>query len=151
MIFLRKYMNTIKLFLLFILINCILSAQSNMFWNKMGVSFNTIIKTYGNSDKLEYQETGEYWLAYDYGNKDIVYVVNKGIVTSIMYIEHIATYNDAKIAFIKLNSLLITDGFTQLKTEQRFFEKIRNKILIQAKIIENFDSFIIAMQIKNII
>lgn len=144
-------MSMIKFFLLFfIFISSASFGQSRMFWNEIDVSFHKIIITYGAPDGLEYQENGEYWLAYNYGNKNVVYVIDKAIVTSILYLERVENYNDAKISFVELDSLSTSDGFQQLKTEPRFFEKTKYKTQIQVKIVENFDSFIVAIQVKKI-
>lgn len=144
-------MTTIKFFVLFFIFTSFASfAQSKMFWNQIDASFRKIMVLYGAPDGLEYQENGEYWLVYNYGNKSVVYVIDKAFVTSILYLEQIENYNNTKISFAKWDSLSASEGFWQLKAEPRFFEKTRDKTQIQVKIVENFNSFIVAIQVKKI-
>jgi len=123
-------------------------AQSQMFWNQMNVPFHRIITLYGAPDAVELQDNCEYWLAYNYGNKNIVYVIDKAMVTSILYLEQIDNYSVAETSFMKLDSMSTSDGFETLKLDIRFVEKRKNEIKLQLKIVENFNSYIIAIQIK---
>jgi hypothetical protein len=114
------------------------------------MSFHQLITKFGVPNDLEYQENCEYWMAYDYGDKKIVYVIDRAIVTSILYVEQVKTYNDAKSNFVTLYRMITSEGFQATIREEKFFVEVRGKIQIQAKLIENFDSFLIAIQVKKI-
>lgn len=149
--FLKKYMTTIKLFtIIFIFINSTSFTQSKMFWNVIDMPFHQLISRFGVPTGLEYQKNGEYWMAYDYGNKSVVYVVDKAFVSSILYLEKVDTYDDAKKSFIKWDSLSTADGFIISDKAILFFQKNRHSIQLKAKLIEQFDGFFIAIEIKKI-
>ena len=110
--------------------------------------FHTVITTYGVPDEIEYQEDGTYWMGYKYGDRSVVYVIDKAEVTSILYLEQVQVYDDAKKSFIKWNTMSDMDKFETTDKSVLFFEKVRSNTQLRAKLVENFDSFFIAIEIK---
>ena len=144
-------MTTTKLFTIIFIFICSTSfAQTQMFWNAIDIPFHALITRFGVPDDIEYQDDCSYFMAYKYGDKSVVYVIDKAVVTSILYLEKIEVYNDAKQSFIQWDLVSAEDGFTTLDKDVMFFQKNRNTTQLKAKLVEQFDGFFIAIEIKKI-
>lgn len=139
-----------KILIIFIFISSCVFSQTNMFWNNIDLTFIEIIDKLGTPNGFEYQNDGSYWIAYDYGHRSVVYVIDKAVVTSILYLEHTDSYDFTKKSFINWDEVSREEGFIDVKKEIRFLQKKKEYIFLQAKLVENFNSFLIAIEIKRL-
>lgn len=126
------------------------SLCQSSFWSYIDAPFLQVIEKLGIPNSFEYQNDGTYWIAYNYGHRNIVYVIDKGMVNSILYLEQIESYDSAKKIFIRWHDLSENDGFITQKKDIGFLYKLKDNIKFQAKLVEDFNYFIVAIEIRRL-
>ena len=99
------------LFLVIFITTTLYSQETNYFWNDVGITLPQLFDKMDVPSDVEYQpESNNYWFAYDFGEKAVIYIIDNGIVSNVIYME---SGIDTHIAnkFIKMLKLSLANGF----------------------------------------
>lgn len=124
--------------ILFIFISISMVAHSQQmpyyYWNDVGITLQQLFVKMGVPDDVEYQSKScNYWFAYDFGEKAVIYIIDKGLVSNIIFMEsgvdrHIAS------EFIAMLNLSLDNGFKSDTSGVGFYIHKKDDIVQTASI-----------------
>jgi len=137
----------IKFILLFIFIPTILLSQNTYYWNDVEIPIHQLFFKMGVPDGIEYQvEMGTYWFAYDFGEAAVIYIVDKGFVSAVLYVKNNKNYTEVKETFLEIKSIAtILNGFSAVSVGENHFEANRGDIQITGNIRNANGEYVLAI------
>ena len=139
-----------KFIFIFILMVPFLHAQ-NYFWNDVDLPLQQLFTKMGTPDGVEYQKKSNiYWMAYDFGDVAVMYVIDKGFVRSVLYMKSTKDFDSVYKPFIELQEKSLEDGFIIKKTKDIIghYIQVKNDIQIVGDISQIKDEFILTILIS---
>jgi len=141
MVFLIKFMmrtNMIKIIFIFLfIITATYSQDTNYYWNDVGISLHQLFVKMDTPTDIEYQEkSGVYWMAYDFGDAAVIYIISKGFVSSVIYMKNNRSYDDIHDTFLKLWKASTSDEFftSEYNDGTGHYNQIKNDIKMTSNI-----------------
>lgn len=120
---------------IFIYITTITFAQNTYYWNDVEISIQQLFFKMGVPDDIEYQdEMGVYWFAYDFGEAAVIYIIDKGFVSGVLYIKNNKNYTEVKETFLKMKQVATLHGFFPYDIGENHFKAHRGDIKITGNI-----------------
>lgn len=143
----------IRFILLFIFISTFSFSQNmDYYWNDAGITIQQLFSKMGIPDDTEYQnETDVYWFAYDFGEVAVIYIVNKGFVSGVLYMKNSGDYISISNAFSKNKDMAKSSGFSVVDVGERHFNAQYNNIQLTGNITHTNNEYvltILAIRIK---
>jgi len=133
------------LFLLIFIATTLYSQDTNYFWNDVGITLPQLFVKMDVPSDVEYQpESNNYWFAYDFGEKAVIYIIDKGFVSNVIYIE---SGIDTHIAnkFIKMLKLSLANGFESDTSGVGYYIHKKDDIVQTANISRVQNEYVLAI------
>jgi len=125
------------LFIFIFIVPFIWSQDTNYFWNDAGITLHQLLIKMDTPTDIEYQkESGVYWMAYDFGESAVIYIINKGFVSGVIYMKNNRSYDDIHDTFLKLWKASTSDGFftSEYNDGTGHYNQIKNDIKMTSNI-----------------
>lgn len=141
-----------KIFIfLLIFISTVYSQNSKYYWHDVDIPLQSLLVKMGVPDGTEYQpKSGVYWIAYDFGDAAVIYIINKGFVSNIIYMKNTRNYDDINKTFFNMTEILISDGFFTDEFEISHFHMFLNEVQVTGNISTVNTEFVLTILVTKI-
>jgi hypothetical protein len=141
----------IKIILIVIFITTFVYSQDTYyFWNDVGISVQELFDKMNKPDDIEYQpESNNYWFAYDFGDAAVIYIVSRGLVSSVIYMKNNRSYDDIHFTFSEMYRISRFYGFSSFR-EKNYFKSYRNGIKLTGNISVVENEFILTILVSKV-
>jgi hypothetical protein len=133
------------LFLLIFITTTLYSQNTSYFWNDVGISLQQLFIKMSVPSDIEYQpESNNYWFAYDFGEKAVIYIIDKGFVSNVIYMES-GLDTDIARGFINMLNLSLEDGFKSDTSGVGYYIHTKENIIQTANISRIMNEFVLTI------
>ena len=140
-----------KIILIVVFISTFLYSQdTNYFWNDVGITLPQLFNKMDIPNDVEYQpETNIYWFAYDFGDAAVIYIIDAGFVSNIIYMKNSKDYDDIHSTFSEMDRISQSYGFNST-TEKNHFDSYRDGIKLTGNISTVDNEFVLTILVRKI-
>ena len=139
------------IFLLIFIPTISYSQNINHFWNDIGITIQQLFIKMNAPDDVEYQaESNSYWFAYDYGEKAIIYIIDKGLVVNVIFMKSNVDGDNIANEFCDIYRKSLDDGFKADTTSAGFYINKKDNIIQTADIGKIENEFILTVVVTRI-